>query len=448
MKKSLISNLMLALMTVFVVFLFGCKNSAPKQIHLEKEYLGVGVNATTQIDALWENKEDLTFTSSSPNIATVDEQGKITGISLGEATITINSKSKHDVKTICKVAVNDGKYNALTGQESLIKWEGRTFTSDYGVACYNTASGLTVGFYGTSLTAEITSAGQTEGEYQQTPAICYFCDNMTSSQDNLIYLTKQKQTKTYTIIEGLPLGFHTVRICKTTEAYSTSIAFSKLNTDGYFTDRPIDKKYYIEVYGDSITVGMQNLRETEDELTYEGTQNGCLTYCFQAAERLKADISVVARSGIGLYTSYGAPFTLEKKWNKTYLSEYDFLSSTYTNPDYIPSRSPDVIIINIGTNDFWDNWRKLTFEAKLIDLCLQMINLYGKDTKLVIAGNMMIVDIEKQLLNVTNSLVEQGVCATYLKLSTSSAGHPRLLDHYFASLDLVDHLKTVLEIQE
>ena len=55
------------------------------------------------------NHQAITYTSSDSTIATVDANGVVTGVSVGETTITISSGS---VSTTCTVTVN--KYVNLT----------------------------------------------------------------------------------------------------------------------------------------------------------------------------------------------------------------------------------------------------------------------------------------------------------------------------------------------
>lgn len=88
-----------------------------------------------------------------------------------------------------------------------------------------------------------------------------------------------------------------MRVYKITEAYTTSLAFSEISTDGYFTDRPEDRSCKIEIYGDSITVGHNNLRGTPEENDSDNMQNGCLTYAWLAAEEFGR--------GYPLYGPYG-----------------------------------------------------------------------------------------------------------------------------------------------
>ena len=49
----------------------------------------------------------LSFTSSNPDIAKVDSEGKITGISVGEATITIKAKDGSSVSAQCPIHVTE-----------------------------------------------------------------------------------------------------------------------------------------------------------------------------------------------------------------------------------------------------------------------------------------------------------------------------------------------------
>lgn len=87
-------------------------------------------------------------------------------------------------------------------------------------------------------------------------------------------------------------GFHKIRVYKITEARYSSVAFKSFKTDGYFWARPNDKKYKLEFYGDSITVGLSNMRDQEQEVP--SPQNGCMTYGWLAAEQIGADVNIFA----------------------------------------------------------------------------------------------------------------------------------------------------------
>lgn len=143
-----------------------------------------------------ENVGEISYNSSAPDVASVGADGKVTAIKEGIAEITasaLSNGSNTEIEAVCRVTVNSGKYTSLSGEETLIKWTGRNFFLDGGVNCYNTASGFEVNFYGTELRAEITAAGN------KTPRICVLIDGSSDPAEQVIGLSKTKETTFYTL---------------------------------------------------------------------------------------------------------------------------------------------------------------------------------------------------------------------------------------------------------
>jgi lysophospholipase L1-like esterase len=100
----------------------------------------------------------------------------------------------------------------------------------------------------------------------------------------------------------------------------------------------------MEVIGDSITAGYGN--EGVSPCSFSGaTENHYLTYGAIAARMVQAEVHTVAWSGKGMVTNYGDDTfePLPEIYDRTLASEgaaWDF------------SWQPDVVVLNIGTNDF------------------------------------------------------------------------------------------------
>ena len=80
-----------------------------KEITLENTSVVKGYTENLKATVLPENAEDTTidWTSLNTDIATIDENGKITGVKAGEATIAAKSKSNTKVTATCKVTVTE-----------------------------------------------------------------------------------------------------------------------------------------------------------------------------------------------------------------------------------------------------------------------------------------------------------------------------------------------------
>ena len=151
--------------------------------------------------------------------------------------------------------------------------------------------------------------------------------------------------------KGLTKGTHTFKIERQNEAEYGDLFVNSVSFSGEFDAIPEKSNLYIEVIGDSITTGYGNLYPNNTggakdpyknpRSTYY--QDGTRAYACLAMKELEADYSIVAQQGIG--ASMG--------WQShTMLKTYD--KACYQNgrkEDWNFERQPDLVIINLGTND-------------------------------------------------------------------------------------------------
>ena len=406
---------------------------------------GIGLNqpiqltAETQID---DSKIERIRYSSNNNNVSVTQNGLVTGQSVGEseitATVTLKTGAKLTAKT--KVIVNDGKYSSLDMTEPFIKWCGRNFVYNDVVNCFNTASGFETTFYGSELKVDLLADGD------ETPYLYAIIEGEDYEATKTIQLGKsQTQVQSTTIVSGLARDYYTVKLYKATEALHTSLAYKGIYVDGFFYQKPAEKELKIEVYGDSITAGYKNLRETAEEGDNDHNQNGCKTYAFLAAQALNADINVFAREGIGINFSWWVDFYMKDAWNKTYCAEVNHLGYGDYNPNWDLSKYiPDIVIINIGTNDYWNPDVEVIdqnlYKQQITTLCNNIISAYGSQVKIVLAYGMMITDNGSALQSVSNTF-NNVYC---VRLDQASWGHPRVFEHEAASQTLANFLQAII----
>ncbi len=326
-----------------------------------------------------------------------------------------------------------------------VKRIGRTFVTEEGLCCYDCASGVEFRFYGRELRATLFAGACAE----QTPAVCVLLDGEKDPRRGNVTLRKGVRVAEYLLAEGLEEKVHHVRILKTTEPSTTSLAFFAIETDGYFAEKPADRPYRLEIYGDSITAGALNMRkEVSEPPTPEGMQNSCYTYAWLAAENLNAELRVHARTGVGLCHSYGAPCTMKDFWSKSYLSEFDYLHEEYYNPEWAFSDGyqPDLLMINIGTNDKWqENYDGERFTEELTRMVRGLLEKYAKSIPVLLLSGVMGVHIEKEGARACEILKGEGVDISYETLPLSSPGHPREADHFVVGEALTEILSKKLE---
>ena len=149
------------------------------------------------------------------------------------------------------------------------------------------------------------------------------------------------------LAENLPKGDHTFQVVRQTESFFGQVTLCSIELKGQLKSRPADRPLYMEFLGDSITVGMGNLclGLPAPASFYSVNQDGTKSYAYYAAQALGADISVLARSGIGAYHGWDGG-------NPALPPMYESIS--YYRDKTAPwafSRQADIVVINLGTND-------------------------------------------------------------------------------------------------
>ena len=158
--------------------------------------------------------------------------------------------------------------------------------------------------------------------------------------------------KSYEVATGLAPGAHTVEIVKATEGMVGPVIFRgfELSEGAKAVAWPNPETRKIEFVGDSITCGY-GIEVNDPKLHFSpDTENFSDTYASLAAKALQADYLVVARSGIGMLRNYngpvdGSPDNMPAIYGRVLFHEaqpaWDFKRFV-----------PDVVCINLGTNDF------------------------------------------------------------------------------------------------
>lgn len=177
---------------------------------------------------------------------------------------------------------------------------------------------------------------------------------------------------TQVIASNLSNEAHLIEIVRQTEGQFGSFTAQTVTMKGsLFGQKPAEKKRYIEFIGDSITCGAGCLCKyisKDNFLTYLPTQSStCIrngeykdaqwleedatnSYAYLTARELNADCSLVSFSGIGLMRSYaefgGQKITMPELYAKGAYKRTG--GETY---DFASARKPDLVVINLGTND-------------------------------------------------------------------------------------------------
>lgn len=158
--------------------------------------------------------------------------------------------------------------------------------------------------------------------------------------------------KFYQLASGMKAGSHLLRITRLNESFSGITAFiSNPVVQGKLLTPPNPPDRRLLVVGNSITAGYGVEGESEACGYSIETSNPLETYASFAAKMLGADLHIIAWSGIGAWRSYGE----KTPKNPTIIDRYSLALADDVNSHWNPNKFiPDAILVNIGTNDYWD----------------------------------------------------------------------------------------------
>ena len=250
-------------------------------------------------------------------------------------------------------------------------------------------------------------------------------------------LFADKDTEFLTIADlGDEAAEHTVRLLKQTEPQWSLCLMKTVAITGYLLDPPADKDFYIEFIGDSLTTGYGNLGDSRSQ--DPGTaiwQDGTEAYAFLAAEELGADYTIAAASGVGI----------DKGWTNFSMDDFYPSASYYRSKakDHYDPRTPDLIVINIGTNDQDCGSSKEKFVQGVKDLINYLRETYNEDVTIIWAYNLGGYGCDDWAFEAIEELggEDNGIYTLRMEHERSGAnGHPNLEGHLAAKDVLVDFI--------
>jgi hypothetical protein len=162
-------------------------------------------------------------------------------------------------------------------------------------------------------------------------------------------LSLEKGRTVYRVAEGLADGAHTVTVFRRNCPRIDPCQFLGLQLEEgkSLAAPPPPKKRCIEVVGDSISVGYGIMGKEKTSPAIPMNENCYLTYGALSARELDADFVCIAWSGMGVYRDLKGKLglTMPILYDRTVPNDKD---SVWSFKGY----TPDVVVINLGTNDF------------------------------------------------------------------------------------------------
>ncbi len=170
----------------------------------------------------------------------------------------------------------------------------------------------------------------------------------------------QEKKLTYNL-EFAEEGTHTFTLLKASECENGTVRIDSIRTDAESIAPTPAKERAIEFIGDSITCGYGVDAPNENEHFSTRTEDGTKTYAYKTAQALDMDYSMVSFSGFGIISGYAT--NGKRNTTSTVPQYYDKLGfswwTDFDNGDPQMSAvdwdfnafTPDVIVVNLGTND-------------------------------------------------------------------------------------------------
>jgi len=313
-------------------------------------------------------------------------------------------------------------------------------------------SGAAIEFYLKAKNAEITLAGDNSVIYQapdQRPRYAIYVN-----EDLLIDETMGELEKSLVLFKSEKDTEYKIRVILLSEAMNGGIGIKKIKVNSCSNEEKIinpseKKSLTIEYIGDSITCSYGIESKSQSEPFQTTTENFSLSYAFLSAKILNADYSGVCYSGSGIIAdAAGNPGNLMPKH---YTKANAFSSSDEW--DFEKNKN-DVVVINLGTNDFnyvrADNKREDVFIQEYTNF-LGLIREKNPNAIIVCTIGLMGCEYMFPLIEKAIKLFDDPKVRSFLipaqnpEDGIGAQYHPNAVSHQKASIVVADKIKEFIE---
>ena len=242
-----------------------------------------------------------------------------------------------------------------TASAENVKYLGRTYFSEDKLYCALSGSGAEFSFNGTKCVIKIkgdsTSMGANQADNQARVAIYVNGERIV---DDMV----DQFIEEYTVFESTAAEDVTVSVVKLSESPMSTFAIDEIKVTGTIIKPTANKDLFIEFIGDSITCGYGSDDPVKENHFSTKTEDVTKAYAYKTAQALGADYSMVSFSGYGIISGYSTDDKpIPAQTGPQFYTKLGY--SWSANGDFKPSniewdfskRQPDVVVINLGTND-------------------------------------------------------------------------------------------------
>lgn len=274
-----------------------------------------------------------------------------------------------------------------------------------------------------------------------------------------------RPSKTYTVFESEVEQPVEIEIIKLSEAAMSTVGIAEIRVETAGTIEPAPaRELKIEVIGDSITCGYGVDDESGQQPFSTATEDATRAYAYLTAQALEADYSLVSYSGYGIisgYTDNGEKLLthiLPDYYEKLAKSEgrLDGTSDPLTVEWDFERFAPDLIVINLGTNDdsyAQDHAERQAEFAKRYAEFLHTVRRRNPNARILctlgIMGDRLYPFVEQAVARYVSESGDKRVSAMRFDVQQAedgygSDGHPSAATHIKAEDKLAAHIRTLL----
>ncbi len=207
-----------------------------------------------------------------------------------------------------------------------------------------TAGGVRMAWSGTGFIARFEGTGLTFTQSGNAVQYTVLIDQVLQP-----VLQTQNGQQMYEAASGLIAGEHVIEVYRRGEAsFGTTTLLSVDAVGGTLLDPPAPSARRIEIFGDSITCGYGNEGDSPSCPFSADTENHYLSYGAILARQFGAELSTVAWSGKGVVVNYGGDMST----TIPEMADRAIPESEASIWDYSLAPAPQLVVLNLGTNDF------------------------------------------------------------------------------------------------
>ncbi len=346
------------------------------------------------------------------------------------------------------------KMNTFKLTEDNAKHIGRTYTDGDGtVWLSHSASALEFTFTGTK--ASVTVCEDIVYGAGSEPRFAVYVND--ERVEDVLLKEKEKTIDFYSVDSAKETK---VKIIKLSEAANSIFGVKSVSANTTNLVPTAKKALKIEFIGDSITCGYGVDDEVKENHFSTATEDATRAYAYKTAMNLDADYSLVSFSGHGIISGYTS--TNEKQAEQIVPNFYEKVARNYSGSkivenDWDFSRfTPDVIVINLGTNDNSyvkkDKEKEKEYEAGYIEF-LKQVRAKNPDALIVctlgVMGNELFFAMRRAANQYKEETGDTKVESMLFTTQTASDGyaadwHPTEKTHTKAATRLTTTLEELL----